>query len=58
MSVRILYHDLTYFLTYSLNTATFLPVPGQDQRHMSSFFIVLLRWEVVVRFVDIGGISD
>ena len=40
-----------------------VPVPDQDldvQRHRSwSFFVFSeLRWEVLVRFVDIGGIVD
>ena len=28
------------------------------QRYMSSSFFVQLRWEVIVRFVDIGGMDD
>ena len=38
-----------------------MPVPSQDldfQCHMSWFFFCVQWWEVVVLFVDIGGIVD
>jgi hypothetical protein len=49
---------ITVSMNDNINMDIFVPVSKPGPQLLMSYVVVQLGWEVIVRFVDIGGIDD